>query len=83
MLSKEDYEYLKNLKYLGIKVNPLNMTSAWYGSDDVVIRVARILVGNGVLLNPYILIDYFERPYKWEQPILGLIKEYEGVSPLP
>ena len=79
MLDKEDRKYLKNLPYLGIKPNLPQLLLVWYASDERTLAVARILDKQGIFQNTSQVIDYFEKPRKFEQDIQALIKEYEEV----
>lgn len=77
MITKEDYEYLKNLPNLGVKPSISNLMKVWYVSDETLITVARILNNNGVFPSSDTIIDFFESPRKWTRDIQSLIKEYE------
>ena len=77
MLNKEDYEFLKNLPYLGTKPDLFDFPKVWYASDETTIMVARILEKQDVFCATDVVIDYFEKPRKWERAIQRLIKEYE------
>jgi len=76
-VDKNNYEYLKGLPYLGERLSILDMTKAWYGSDDTVITVANILDRQGIFSETRQVIDYFENPCKWEGEIHNLLREYE------
>jgi len=78
MIYKEDYEYLKNLPYLGIKPDLFDFLKVWYASEETTIIVARIFNSQGIFRSISSVIDYFEKPRKFEQDIQALIKEYEG-----
>lgn len=77
MLNKEDYEFLKNLPHLDNKPDFLDFLKVWYCSDEKVLSVARILNEQGIFRSIDNVIDYFEKPKKWERDIQALIKEYE------
>ncbi len=85
-MRKEDYEYLKKLPYLGIKLNLLEVYKYWWVDGYTIIKVARILNRNDEFKaddkESYgtDIIDYFEAPHKWESDIKKLIKEYEEDS---
>jgi len=78
MLDKENYEYLKSLPSLGIKPTIFDLPKAWYASGDTMFTVARILDKQGIFQKTSQVIDYFEKPRKFEQDIQRLIKEYEN-----
>lgn len=77
MITKEDYEYLKNLPNLGITPSLSNLSKQWYTSDDTLITVARMLDDYGVFPRTNHVVDFFENPRKWTKDIQDLIKEYE------
>lgn len=77
MITKEDYEYLKNLLSIGSSLNMRDCTKAWYVSRDTVGTVAKILNNYGIFLTINDVISFFKYPRRWEGTIQDLIKEYE------
>ncbi len=50
-------------------------SKAWYSSEETVLTVARILDQEGYFLIPRHVIDYFEKPWHWEQQMKNTIEE--------
>jgi len=49
------------------------LRSVWYAGEDTVLSVARILVQEGYLNTPSLVIDFFEDPPKWEKEMREII----------
>ncbi len=82
-MDRYDYETLKDcLSHTYNKYDLLNL-NVWYGSDETVLSVARILnseyrfSGRDTFNSVDNCIDYFESPWKWETDVRELVVEWE------
>ena len=78
MISPSDAETLKALlkKKYNRHGTPLQ-TDVWYASGDNVLSAAYILEQECVLRSASEAIDFFEKPWKWEADMQGLVSELE------
>ena len=64
-MSTNGIEHLKNLSH------------DWWKSDDTIYTVACILDDYGCFNNTRHVIDYFEKPWKFQNEIDFLVKEFK------
>ncbi len=83
MTTKEDTEYLAGClehtsKQEGIfpKGSPF-VKKLWWGNEDMVIIIACILVKEGYLSTPQLVVDFFAKPYNWEMDMKEIVKSQE------
>lgn len=71
---QEDKEYLKHCLERS-DMRPGLHKDIWWKSDNTVITVARILERWGQFKERSDVIDFFEKPYKFEQEMKFIIEE--------
>lgn len=65
----DDKEYLKHILYLVAEVN-----FKWWKSDEVCLTVARILDHYGQFKDISEAIDFFEKPYNFEDKMQFIVE---------
>ena len=53
------------------------LRSVWYADEDTVLSVAHILVQEGYLNTPSLVIDFFEDPPRWEKEMREIINDHK------
>jgi len=71
---QEDKEYLK-YRLAGSDSTPGLHKDIWWKSDDTMITVARILLCYDQFHSKEDIIDFFEKPYKYEKEMKFIVEE--------
>jgi len=64
-MKRDDIEYLQDLE------------ENWWESPETTLIVGRILVDYGTLNSPKLVLNFIEKPWKWQRDIVELLKEWK------
>ena len=81
-MDKSDIEYLENCLAHTSKQHSLihNSDKIWYANNDTLLAVARILDEDFSFRDTSCVIDYFEKPYKWEYEMKQIVDNYKELQ---